>query len=51
MSPTPMRRSPRHRLVGVGDIDLEVVDAHHAPMAFVVCFGAFCLRTKRGFLS
>ncbi|MDE5738708.1 MAG: hypothetical protein K2H92_00115 [Bacteroidaceae bacterium] len=29
MSPTSTNRSPRHRLVGVGDSDLEAVEAHH----------------------
>ncbi|MDE6000516.1 MAG: hypothetical protein K2H04_10685 [Bacteroidaceae bacterium] len=28
MSPTPIGRCPRHRSVGVGDIDLEAVKAH-----------------------
>ncbi|MDE5740378.1 MAG: hypothetical protein K2H92_08750 [Bacteroidaceae bacterium] len=29
MSPTSTHRSPRHRSVGVGDSDLEAVDARH----------------------
>ncbi|MDE5998945.1 MAG: hypothetical protein K2H04_02565 [Bacteroidaceae bacterium] len=36
MSPTPTNRCPRHRPVGVGDIDLEAVEAHHTPQCLTV---------------
>ncbi|MDE5998481.1 MAG: hypothetical protein K2H04_00145 [Bacteroidaceae bacterium] len=45
MSPTPIGRSRGHRSVGVGDSDLEVVEAHCMWKCLTCRLG-----TKKGFL-
>ncbi|MDE5739557.1 MAG: hypothetical protein K2H92_04515 [Bacteroidaceae bacterium] len=51
MSPTPTNRSRGHRSVGVGDSDLEAVEAHCAQKRFAADVRFSCLRTKEAFLS